>query len=93
MFSPNLPMTKWRDEVEAAVDSIVDDVAAVQATFVTQKSLVLLVNVLENRTEAVGVVDGVTKARRVNDSQAQFHSAFFNLNCRCIELQSLFLFF
>jgi hypothetical protein len=86
-------MTKWRDEVEAAVDSIVDDVPAVQTALVPQESLVLVVDVLKNGTEAVRVVDCVTKSRRVHHRQPQLHSALLNLHCRCVELQRLLLFF
>ena len=41
-----------RDEVEAAVDAIVDNVAAVQSTFIAQESLELVVDVLDYRLEA-----------------------------------------
>lgn len=46
-------MSKWRNEVEAAMNSIINDISSVQAAFVTQETLVLLVDILEYGTEAV----------------------------------------
>lgn len=48
------------------MDSIVHDVTAIQAAFVTQETLVLLVNIFENGTEAVWVIDCVPESRSVN---------------------------
>lgn len=46
-------MPKRRDEVKAAVDSVVYDVAPVQTTLIVQVSFKLVVNVLDNCFEAV----------------------------------------
>lgn len=46
-------MAKRRDEVEAAVDSVVYDVAPVQTTLIMQVSLKLVVNVVDDCFEAV----------------------------------------
>lgn len=47
-----LPVSKWRDEVEAAVDSVVYDVSAVQATLVMKVTLKLVINVLDDSLKA-----------------------------------------
>lgn len=85
-------MTERRYEVKAAMNTIVNNVSTIQPALIPQESLVLLINVLENGTEAVRVVDCVTEARSVHNCQAKFYAAFFNFNCRSIEFQRLFLF-
>ena len=49
-----IPMAKGRDEVDAAVDAVVLDVFPVEATFVTEILLELLVNVVGHRLPAAG---------------------------------------
>lgn len=53
MCSGVLPMSKRRDEVKAAVNSVVNDVSAVQAALVMQVSLELIINILDDRLKAV----------------------------------------
>lgn len=77
-------MTERRYEVKAAVNTIVNNVSTIQPALIPQESLVLLVNVLENGTEAVRVVDRITEAGSVYNGQSKFHAAFFNLYCRRI---------
>lgn len=82
-------MTKRRDEVEAAVYSIVNNVSAIEPTLISQESLKLLVAVLNDGLEAVTVVNSVTEARRINDSQSQFDASLFNFNRGSVEFYSL----
>ena len=42
----NIPMTKWRDEVEEAVNSVVLDVLSVQPALISEILLKLLVYVV-----------------------------------------------
>lgn len=42
----SVPVTKWRDEVEAAVNPVVLDVSSVQTTLVSEVILKLLVDVV-----------------------------------------------
>lgn len=79
-------MTERRYEVEAAVNSIVDDVPTVQSTFIAQESLVLLIDVFENGTEAIRIVDRIPEAWGVYNGQSQLDTALLNLNRRCVEL-------
>lgn len=46
-----VPMSQRRDEVEAAVDAVVNNVSAVKATFIMQVTLKLVINVGNNGTE------------------------------------------
>lgn len=41
-----VPMAKWRDKVEAAVDSVVLDVPSVQTAFISEVLFKLLVDVV-----------------------------------------------
>lgn len=46
-------MSKWRYEIEAAVNSVVHNVSAIQATFIMQVALKLIVNVLDDSLKTV----------------------------------------
>jgi len=46
-----VPVHRWADEIEAAVDSTVDDVSSIQSTFILQILLKLSVDVLHDRLE------------------------------------------
>lgn len=48
-----LPMSKWRYEIEAAVNSVVHNVSAIQATFIMQVAFKLIVNVLDDGLKTV----------------------------------------
>jgi len=47
-----LPMSKWRNEIKAAVHSVVHYVPSVQPTFIMEVSFKLIVNVLDDGLEA-----------------------------------------
>lgn len=47
-----LPVSKWRYEVEAAVNPVVHYVSSVQTTLIMKVSLKLIVNVLDDGLEA-----------------------------------------
>lgn len=49
-----VPVTKGGDEVDAAVDAVVLDVLAVEAAFITEILLELLVDVVSNWLPAAG---------------------------------------
>lgn len=63
-------MTERRYKVETAVNAIVHNVASVQAALVAQEALVLLIDVLEYGTKAVGVVDGIAESGCVHHRQS-----------------------
>ena len=73
-------MSGGRDEVKAAVDAVVANVASVETGFVLQVLLELIVNVGDDGLEASVVVDGVSVARSVNNRQAETNSALFDLD-------------
>ena len=55
-------MSSWRDEVEAAMDSVIDDIATIQAALVVQVTLVLVIDVVKDRIKtAVEDKETITK--------------------------------
>lgn len=68
----------WRDEVEAAVNARVGDVLAVQAGFVVEKLVELLIDVVDDRTETGVVVDRVV--RQLTDRQFQLDAALLDVH-------------
>ena len=49
----SIPVAKWRDEIEAAVDSVVLYVPSIQPAFVSEVLFELLVNIVFDRFPAV----------------------------------------
>lgn len=73
-------MAKGRDEVETTVYSVIDDVSPIQAAFVSKKSFKLIINVLNNRSKTVGIVDSISIAWSIDNSQTKLYTSFFNFN-------------
>lgn len=48
------PMAQWGDEIEAAVNSVVDNVSAIEAALVVEVALKLVINVADNGVETRG---------------------------------------
>lgn len=72
-------VTGGLDEVDARVDTVVDDVGTVDLVLGLEISVVSLFNVLDNRTPRVIVVHKVTKARRVDDGQTETDTVLFDI--------------
>ena len=60
------PVARRRNEVEAAVDAIVANVASVETRFVLQVFLELVVDVGNDRFETAVIIDGIAVTRRVH---------------------------
>ena len=86
-------MTKRRDKVEAAVYPIIHNVSSIQSAFIPKESFELIVNVLNNRSKTICVVNRISVSRSIDNSQSEFHSPLLNLNRRRIQLNSLISFF
>ncbi len=63
-------MASGSDKVQACVNPQIDLVRAAGLLFLQHVRLVLIVQEFDDRLPGVAVVDIVTEARRVNDSQA-----------------------
>ena len=70
------------DKVEATMDTIVPNVSSIEAGFVFEVFLKLVVDVGYDGLEAAVVVDGVSVAGSVHDREAETNAALFDLNLR-----------
>ena len=61
-------MARWRNEIEAAVDAVVADVASIQTGFVLEILFELFVDVSDDGLEATVVIDGIAVTGSVDDS-------------------------
>lgn len=48
------PMAQWGDEIETAVNSVVDNVSAIEAALVVEVALKLVIDVADNGVETRG---------------------------------------
>lgn len=48
------PMAQWGDEIEAAVNSVVDNVSTIEAALVVEVALKLVIDVADNGVETGG---------------------------------------
>lgn len=62
-------MSVRTDEIETTMDTIVDNVFAVQTAFISQVTFELFINVTNDLLERISVVDGIAKAGCVNNCQ------------------------
>lgn len=86
---PPSPMACRVDKVEAAVDSVVHNVAPVEAALVLQVSLELLIDVRDDALVAVSVVYCVTIAGGIHDSEPHLDAALLYLDGAHVDLNSL----
>lgn len=77
------------DEVDAGMDAVVDNVAAVDLVLGLEVGVEALLNVLDNRAPRVVVVDKVTKSRSVHHSQAQTHAVLLNVSAGRLDRHGL----
>lgn len=49
-------MSKWRNEIEAAMDAVVHNIPPVQTTLVSEEPLKLIINVLNDRLKNINIV-------------------------------------
>ena len=67
------------DEVHAGMHAVVDDVHAVDLVLCLQIGIESLLNILNDWSPRIIIVDKVAKARRVNNSQSQPDSILFDV--------------
>ena len=68
--------TERRDEVQAAVDSVVDNVLSVESRFILEVLLELILNVMLNCLKTVLSIEWISITRSINDGDFQFDSLF-----------------
>lgn len=67
------------DEVDTGVDTVVNNVSAVDLVLSLQVGIVSLLNVLYNRAPRIVVVHEITESRGVNHGQAKTNAVLFNV--------------
>lgn len=72
-------VTSRLDEEDTGVDSVVNNVHAVDLVLGVKIGIVALLNVVGDRAPRLVIVDKVTKSGSVNDSQAKTHTSFLNI--------------
>lgn len=75
----HLRMCRWLDEIEADVNSHVTFFVPIASTFALHKGGMLLIKKLDNRDPAILVIHVISKPRRINHSQTNIKSLFFNI--------------
>lgn len=77
-------MSKWRDEIETAVDTGICYVPPVQTSFTVEEFFKLVVNVLHNRLKAERNIHKVNKFRaKESDKRTYFHCSLHPQNQAC----------
>lgn len=72
-------MARWLDEVNAGMDTVVDDIHAVDLVLGFEISVESLLDVLNNRSPGIIVVNEVAKTGCVNDGQSEPHAILFDI--------------
>jgi hypothetical protein len=72
-------VTGGLNKVHAGMDTVVDDVHAVDLVLGIEVGIKALLDVLDNGTPGLVVVDKVTKSRSINDVQSQTYTILFNV--------------
>jgi hypothetical protein len=82
-------VTSRLDEVDTGVDTVVDNVHAVDLVLGIQVSIEALLDVLNDWAPGVVVVDKVTETRSVNDSQAQANAVLLDVGADGLDVDGL----
>lgn len=72
-------MASWLNEVDASVNTVVNDVHTVDLVLRLKISIKSLFNVLNNRSPGVVVVDEITKSGGVNYRQSETDAILLNV--------------
>jgi hypothetical protein len=82
-------VTSRLNEVDTGVDTVVDNVHAVDLVLGIQVGIEALLNVLNDWAPGVIVVDKVSEARGVNDSQTQTDSVLLDIGADGLDVDGL----
>lgn len=72
-------MSSWLDEVDTGMNSVVNNVHSVDLVLGIKISIEALLDVVHDWSPGLVVVDEITKAWSVDDSQPQAHAVFLNI--------------
>jgi hypothetical protein len=85
-----LPMTPRRNEIKAAMNSIIRDVSSIETTLIVQVPLELVIHILVYSLERVVAVDGLAEAGRVHNCQAELHASLLDFDRGGLDAHRLF---
>ncbi len=77
------------DEVDTSVDTVVDNVAAVNLVLSLEVGVETLLDVLDNRAPRVVVVDKITEARGIDDAQAETDTVLLDVGAGGLDRHGL----
>lgn len=82
-------VASWLEEVDASMDTVVDDVHAVDLVFGVEVGIEALLDVIDNWSPRLVVVDEVAKSRGINNSQAKTDAVLLNIGAERLDGNSL----
>jgi hypothetical protein len=84
-----LPVSPWRNGVQAAMHTIILDVLAIQAALVHEILTKLLVDVVDDNAPAIIGVQPIAKARRIDDVQSEPYAFFLDVQSLLLDARGL----
>lgn len=82
-------VTSGLDEKDTGVDAVVDNVHAVDLVLSIEVGIKSLLNVVDNGSPRLVVVDEIAKAGSVNDGQAETNAGLLNISANRLNGDSL----
>lgn len=82
-------VASWLNEENTSVNSVVDNVHAVNLVLSVKVGVEALLNVVDNRAPRLVVVDKVAKARGVDDGETETNTSLFNIGTDGLDGNSL----
>lgn len=82
-------VASWLEEVDASVDAVVDDVHAVDLVLGIEVGVEALLDVIDDWSPGLVVVDEVSESRGINNSQAKTDAVLLNIRAERLDGNSL----
>lgn len=82
-------VASWLEEVDASVDAVVNDVHAVDLVLGIEVGVEALLDVIDDWSPGLVVVDEVSKSRGINNSQAKTDAVLLDVRAERLDGNSL----
>ena len=82
-------VASWLEEVDASVDAVVNDVHAVDLVLGIEVGVEALLDVIDDWSPGLVVVDEVSESRGINNSQAKTDAVLLNIRAERLDGNSL----
>lgn len=79
-------MTSWLNEKYTSMNSVVDNVHAIDLVLGIEVCIISTLDIVNNGTPGLIIVDKVTKSRGVNHSQAETDTSLLDVGADCLDL-------